>query len=349
MKKLICLVSAFILMACSDYDEANSVIPTSGDEIEIVQISGNAVSRVKTRGSSNRDDLAFSFASMEAYSKFKAKLLKMNETQRMEYVEKLGVKSLKKIEDLADEELEKIGNTALNEEDFRQKYENYKEKYSGILIPNSQDNTDLNLYAPDGKNIDAFIANSQKQFVINNRIVNADLKNQIDCISNRVYAAPLMQNNDYPINKGSWQPKSGKKVYFEAERAYQEIIFKAHARKKMWYGWKNDPHRVFYMCANLSNFVYYIAGVAGQRVEMSSPLPMYIFEKGVKNGFTLNFGRATSTTYGNVTGRVLLWTDMTVEYDEEGNMKKTQINSLGQKIEAPVALESKAHIVDIML
>ena len=65
-------MSAFILMACSDYDEANSVIPTSGDEIEIVQISGNAVSRVKTRGSSNRDDLAFSFASMEAYSKFKA-------------------------------------------------------------------------------------------------------------------------------------------------------------------------------------------------------------------------------------------------------------------------------------
>lgn len=323
MKKIIYLFSAISMMACSNLDEQDSTSSVSEEpEVKVVYIENNSISDAKTRG--NEDNLAFSFSSMRAYSDFKNKISNMDEVQRSNYLKQFGVKTLKELELIADDELEMIGNTALNEDDFRQKYEAYKQKYSGILISNNEDSSDLSLYAPNGDNIDTYIANINHQFVINNQIVKANLEPKVDCVMNRVnsVSTPMLSNNNYPINSGSWSPKSGKKVYFEAKRDFQEVTFSAHARKKMWYGWKNDPHRTYYFCASLSNFVYYMAGVAGQRVEMGNPLSMYVFENGVNNGFSTQFGRAIHTNFGDVNGRVLLWTDMTVEYDSDGKMQK---------------------------
>ena len=91
----------------------------------------------------------------------------------------MGVSTLHEIALQADDELEKIGNTAMSEKQFRNLYEKYKAKCNGILVSNPLDEYDLSLYVPDGDNIDSYIANTNGVYVVGNRVVKVDLGNDV--------------------------------------------------------------------------------------------------------------------------------------------------------------------------
>ena len=362
MKKLLIFTSTIFMMACSNDEQIESAnTAQSVEEVKVVSIEDGVITNVKTRGSANAKNNALSFSSIQAFDNFKKKLAGMTSEDRITYIKKLGVESLKELEKIADDELEEIGNSAHSEDEFRNDYEQYKKKYEGILIPNDKDDTDLNLYAPDGENLNAFVANSNQLYVINNQIVKAELNNTVDCISNRVMANNSTKaSGSIPTNSGSWSPKSGKKIYFEASMKYEYLWVDVHARKKMWYGWKNDPNRDYYLKTDLNNFIYTYVGQYGQTFE-SGPLPIYVY-KGFKKGVNKEFGKAVNLNT-NITGQFRLWTDITVEYDENGDVATENVggvlvpssdpNSIGfvhvGGTTIPKCLDSKAHYININL
>lgn len=361
MKKISIIVSAIFMMACSNQDDYTFENPAySEDEIGVVSINNGVICEANTRGDVSEKSLALSFPSVQAYTAFQQKLAAMSDAQRVECVKKLGITSLKELEIIADQELEEIGNSAQSEDEFRKNYELYKQKYKGILIPNDQDETDLNLYVPDGEKIDAFIANSDHLYVINHQIVKADLEDKVDCVMNRVNAsaATSAKSGNIPVNNGCWSPYSGKKTYFESKMVYNYLRYQLYSKKKMWYGWKNDPARQYYMKTNLSNFTYIANGAYGQEIIIPCPL-IYIYENGVESGLERDMGKVYNKSYP-IKGRIRIWTDITVEHDANGNVATETVNgswyivgdhnypSTANQVTIPKCLDSKAYEVDIL-
>ena len=136
MKKLLIFTSTIFMMACSNDEQIESAnTAQSVEEVKVVSIEDGVITNVKTRGSANAKNNALSFSSIQAFDNFKKKLAGMTSEDRITYIKKLGVESLKELEKIADDELEEIGNSAHSEDEFRNDYEQYKKKYEGILIP----------------------------------------------------------------------------------------------------------------------------------------------------------------------------------------------------------------------
>ena len=87
-------------------------------------------------------------------------------------------------------------------------------------------------------------------------------------------------------------------------------------KKKMWYGWKNDPHRSYYFDTYFGmNFSYLMLGKYGQEI-VTSRLPRFVFNRNVKRGFSIILGKVTSGY--TLSGEIHTWTDMTSERDAKG-------------------------------
>lgn len=150
MKKLsflFALLCAFF-SSCSD-EKSESIVPSSGNLPQVVTIrsnnkvtrTSNVVSKVKVLSFSNEVDF-------DNFIKF---LKSETPHQRAECIESLGFECLAAINESADKELDEIGAESTSEDVFRTKYEAYKNKYAGILVPNNFDSTDLSLYLPETK------------------------------------------------------------------------------------------------------------------------------------------------------------------------------------------------------
>jgi len=355
MKKVLFLMS-IALIACAGMtvascsnEESDSIndmqVPKLQPSMKVVRIVNGKIlkgTRSGVEGSEGEGDLAIAFDSEEDYLMLREQLAEMDQEEKEELAESMGIQTLHTIAEQADDELEEIGELAQNEEEFRTLYGEYLQKYDDILAINDADNDDLELYVPNEDNPDTYIANENGDIVIGEKIVNFDFGNELSETQKQHLNMPIDPTN-YHTNYSEWSPKRHKKLIFWARIIGNNLIVDFTAKKKMWYGWKNDPHRSYYFEAlNLHPFLYLYRDKKGKEFLFHPPL--YIFEgkkfkKGVRNNF---IGKTLS---GVLTGTFKLWTDMSVEYDNKGNI----IKEVKQGMEIPKVLDSKAHIINILL
>jgi hypothetical protein len=173
MKFVTYLVLATMLMiqSCSS-DDVISESNAKGfqeKEIELVKIDGQKIVRADSKADTRSDNGAYalSFSSQSAYDNIMKKLASMSQRERISFIESEGLTSLQEIAIQADEELEQIGENAQSEEEFREAYNSFVQKYKGVLITNPYDTDDLSLYVPDGDNLMSYLVNSSKLLVVN--------------------------------------------------------------------------------------------------------------------------------------------------------------------------------------
>lgn len=342
MKKYLFYFFALCLTACSNDDlTSNSIISNNTEpDVSTVIISGDKVIS-SSRATAIDSQLALNFKDFASFEKFKTILEEKSDDEKISIVKKYGITTLHDIAIKADQELEEIGKNATSENEFRKLYKEYKNRYKGILVSNEKNDSDLTLYVPSEENTLSYIANCNMVYAINNRIIKADLKQEVPSYAKNI-AQKLTSTEPTTANFSEFSPKSGKKVYFQAYLNGIRMWVRMYCRKKMWYGWKNDPNRSYYYCPSLNNFVYLDEGPDGQE-KVVMPLPMYIHNQNVSNGFNYILGRIERGNH--ITGKIYAWTDMTSEYDENGNEIRETVNGYTM----PKCLQSKAQIVNINL
>lgn len=336
-------VSTFALLLCSamiscQEDELVNEKVNSGENnsVQLVEIIGDGEVVPVTRNSGETDgNYALKFVSEKAYQETVAKLKQMNETERLAFTSSLGLTSLQNLLSIADDELETIGAKATDETDFRVKYEAYKEKYSEYFIFNSVDDLDLSPYMPDGDEIPSYLVGENHIMVIGDKIEEVNFIRRMGESDSLLFASgieaksvvttrSLPDEAKWPENDFIEYPFDGKKTTFSFTPIGITKEFKLHlgAQKKMWYGWKKDPKRDFYLKFGVSSFQYVDVGIAGQPVWSNSPQYIYSF-LGAKGKVNVTIGRVTG---GHVKGKAYVWTDQTIEKDAKGNVATEVVN-----------------------
>ena len=360
MKNFLLFSLAVCMMACSNQEDFETEVFDSssiqGKEVSVVSVVDGQILKMCTRGESDMDNVALAFSTQWAYENFKEKLAGMTKAQKIDYVKNLGVKSLKDLEIIADEELEIMDSTATSDEEFWRMYEEYKDKYAGILFPDNEDKNNLTLYAPEGDATEAYIANKDQVYVIGNKVVKAKLQPASKTVS-------LKSTVGSHLNDGSWQlPEIPEKTFcFRLSiTEWNQINIRYYTRKVMWHGGsKDDPNRDYYVKYNLNNVNYLFTGLYGQTVKSTQPSLIYYFEH-PRHGVDEIMGEPYSFSK-HVTGYVRLWTDLTVEHNADGSvateiigghMEYDSFSSVGKLvggITIPKCLDSKAHYINIDL
>lgn len=313
---------AMSLVAC-DNDELNTLnSPKQESAVSTVMVKDGEVVSNQTRASEGTGTAALKFKDEAALRSFKESLSNETDKEKQSTLISFGVQTLHDLAEQADDELEKIGDEASSAEQFRNMYNVYKAKYNGLLITNKHDSTDLTLYVPDEDNVESYIANSEGVYVVGNKVVKANLKNDVSASIIRMSKAHVSNNNNIPTNSSVFKPNKHEKVYLDAYMINIRMWIRMHCKKKMWYGWKNDPNRSYYLVTRLNNIIYLEAGKYGQEVP-TNPLPMFVFDnhEKVKEGFNLIFGKINGT---RITGTLYAWTDMTIDRDSKGKIIMVQ-------------------------
>lgn len=340
MRKILLGLCAVLMTACNSEEFSGEAVSNSSDGIRtaVIPCNGNGTSVARSAGRQT----VLQFKDSLTLEKFKAELGQMSNEEKMATVGKYGITTLHELAVSADDELEDIGNTATSEEQFRILYAAYKEKYAGLLMSNTSDTTDLTLYVPDEDNVETFIGNANGLYMVGNEVVKSNVRYSLSPSILRMSNAAATDSTT-PVNTFCYSPKKHKRVYFDAYLTGGTYLWvKMHCKKKMWYGWKNDPDRSYYFDSYLNNFAYLGAGKYGQEIE-TVRLPRYIFNKNVKNGFCINLGKLKGTA--PITGLFYTWTDMTSEHDANGN----DILETIEGCRVPKCMKSKAQIVNIYL
>lgn len=312
-KTIFFIASTLLLIACGADEisnEGNQSAETNKSVSTVWVKDGNICC---TRANDGVPTLCFK--DEESLRKFEQQLSDLPDEEKKELINSYGISTLYDIADDADDELETLCNQASSEEEFKSLYKNYEKKYEGILIRNDIDTTDLTLYVPDEDNILSYIGNENKEYVIGNEVCNVSLQDNLSESMKRMSMA-VSRPSYPPVNTFVYSPKKGKRVYFDSYMRGVRMWVKMNCKKKMWYGWKNDPNRSYYFDTYFgSNFVYLALGRYGQEVVVSR-LPRFVFNKNVKRGFCIILGKITSGAV--LEGEIHTWTDMTSERDARG-------------------------------
>ena len=334
---------AMSLVAC-DNDEQNSLDPPKPEStVSAVMVKDGKIVSAQTRASENMGTVALKFKDEASLVSFKEYLSNETDAEKQKTLMSYGVRTLHDLAEQADDELEKIGEEASSEEQFRSLYNVYKAKYNGLLISNRHDSTDLTLYVPDEDNVESYIANNEGVYIVGNTVVKANLNNDVSTSVIKMSKASMSNNDNIPTNSSVFKPNKYKKVYLDAYMTNTRMGVRMHCKKKMWYGWKNDPGRTYYLVTKLRGITYLTQGKNDQEVP-TSLLPMFIFDnhKKVQKGFNIILGKVNGD---RITGSLYAWTDLTIDRDAKGNIIMVQE---GERTHPKGSVE-KAQIVNVDL
>lgn len=344
MKKSLLKVSSFALLlggwlcACQDDQIVDQKVSLDhSNTIQLVEITDNneVIPVTSTRGNvGSASNLALRFASETDYLAALRDIEGRDISGKLRFADSLGLTSMQKLLQLADDELESIGANALNESDFRNKYNAYKEKYSKYFVFNQVDKSDLSAYMPAGDEKASFVVGIGHKVVVGNRVERIDFHQRMSVEDSLLFAnspskaaqpftRALKLEAEWPVNSFNERPFNGKKTVFNFRpTSGREFEIHLGAQKKMWYGWKKDPARDFYLKFSVSNFQYVVAGAGGHPVWTSSPEYIYSF-LGAKGKVNMTIGRGLG---GNIEGKAYVWTDQTIEKDAKGNVIMELVN-----------------------
>lgn len=304
----IAIVLSIAIGSCTNEDLDSPNQGTSSSDVTVAWIKDGKVVYPKSRADFEGASKALSFSSKEALNSHKAYLSTLGPTERLNFIEALGVRTIYTIAEEADEELEKIGSNSNSEIEFRQKYNSLVEKYTGRLVTNNQDETDLNLYVPEDNDMETYYVNDNLQYVVDGQVYKQYTSGQLseaDAAMSR--SGNYIYTPEVPeLNSVSYSPKSGKKVHCFAYRGHQhEIMVQMNTRKQMWYGWKDDNHRDYMIEGSVSGLV-------------DAPSYFWYYLKRPKKNFRrVMLGHGTYNKY--VAGTIDTWTDMTADYNPDGS------------------------------
>lgn len=315
MKKILFLTAiALATISCQDTEESNlqnNSTPSLPQKIQVVQITDQGeivpISNVRTK-SLTKGETALQFTSEADFQSTLAEIEKMSKQEKLSFINPNEFISLQELAIKADEELDEIGNAATSEADFRKRYAQYVEKYSGKLITNQYDSEDLSLYVPDGDNLSTYLINEHNKVVIGNKVKEVSLNNDMSDSEKAVFAIDTRAG---ATNKYSFkETNNGKKTTGSVEidsRAY--INVHVGCQKKLWYGWRRDDHRDIYYQLNASPMAYRYIGPYGQEIYTNYIQYVAYHNDGDKH---ITIGSLQpGTTYLN--GVLRVWTDITVE------------------------------------
>ena len=345
MEKSLLKVSSFTLLlagwlcaSCQDDQIVDQKVSLdNSNTIQLVEITDNneVIPVTSTRNNvSSASNLALKFASEADYLAALRDIEERDLAGKLHFADSLGLTSMQKLLQLADDELESIGANAVNESDFRNKYNVYKEKYSKYFVFNQVDKSDLSAYMPDGDERASFLVGIGYKVVVGNRVERIDFYQRMSVedsllfandssIAAQPFTRALKPEAEWPVNSFNERPFDGKKTVFNFRpTSGREFEIHLGAQKKMWYGWKKDPARDFYLKFGVSNFQYVVAGAGGHPVWTNSPEYIYSF-LGAKGKVNMTIGRGLG---GNIEGKAYVWTDQTIEKDAKGNVVMELVN-----------------------
>jgi hypothetical protein len=344
IKKLFMALLFVIMLAACENDEQLPYKPANSlPAVSTVMVSHGEIGNPQTRASNTMGQVALRFKDSESLRSYRQSLENKTEEEKIKSVEALGVSTLHEIALQADDELEKIGNTAISEKQFRNLYEKYKAKYNGILVSNPLDEYDLSLYVPDGDNIDSYIANTDGVYVVGNRVVKVDLGNDVsETIVNASKAFKSLNSKTF-TNFSVFRPNKFTRVFLQASMSDIKVRVQMHCDKKMWYGWKNDPSHSYYLSPKLNNIIYLAQDSYGHETPINT-LSMFVFDNKttVKGSLDIILGKINGQ---RITGTLYAWTDLTAEHDSNGKMIMVAENGVMH----PKCLVEKAQIVNVDL
>lgn len=334
------LLACGVLIACQDDETIGEKVNfANSNSVQLVEITENneIIPVTSTRSDAgSASNLALRFASEEDYQKTLRNIESRDISYRLRFSDSLGLTSMQKLLQLADEELENIGANALSENDFRDKYNVYKEKYAKYFVFNQVDKSDLSAYMPEGDKSASFVVGFGHQVVIGDKVMEIAYNQKMCKNDSLLYASDLQvyennpdvvtraTNEKIPVN--NFIVKNGKKktiFRFEPTRHNREFNVHFGAQKKMWYGWKRDPARDFYFKFGVSNFQYVVAGAAGHSVWTNVPEYNYSFLGSGGDTDVMTIGRGIG---GDVSGNAYIWTDQTIERDANKNVALIKVN-----------------------
>lgn len=344
MKKILFKVSSLALLffgglcACQDDQIIDQKVDLGhSNTIQLVEITDNneVIPVTSTRNYvGSGSNLALKFASEADYLAALREIEKRDISGKLRFADSLGLTSIQKLLQLADDELENIGANALNESDFRNKYNAYKEKYSKYFVFNQVDKSDLSAYMPAGDERASFVVGIGHKVVVGNRVKHIDFYQRMSVEDSLLFAngfskaaqpftRALKPESEWPVNSFNERPFDGKKTVFNFRPTFgREFEIHLGAQKKMWYGWKKDPARDFYLKFSANNFQYVVAGFYGQPVWTYSPEYIYSF-LGAEGKVNITIGRGLG---GHIEGKAYVWTDQTIEKDANGNVIMELVN-----------------------
>ena len=347
MKKILFLTAITLAtISCQD-EESNlqtSNVPSLPQMVQVVQITNLGeiipINNVRTKSLTN-SERALQFTSEAAFQSALTEIEKMNNQEKLSFINSNEFISLQKLAIKADKELDEIGNAATSEADFRKRYAQYVEKYYGRLIVNKYDSEDLSLYVPDGDNLSTYLINENKKVVIGNKIKNISLNSDMSDSEKAIFATDTRSGatNFYSFK----ETNNGKKTTGSVEidsRAY--INVHVGCQKKLWYGWRRDDHRDIYYQLSASPMAYRYIGPYGQELYTNHIQYVAYHDDGDKK---ITIGSLQpGKTYLN--GALRVWTDLTVENIKDSVLYSDVFalykNELG-KFKLPKLNNSKAY------
>lgn len=340
MKRIMYLVCTLAFLAsCTDESAYLAGSKEQRNAVEVVVVSND---EVLPSAKTSAGDLALQFADEASFDAFKEKLAPLSSDERAALVSRYGILNLHDLAAKADEELESIGDRASSLGEFKSMYKDFRKKYDGLLTLDATDASDVSLYVPKGESVESYIANEKGCYVVGGKVRHYDASK----ISISSVNAPVTRGTVAGTNEMSFHPNdmSNKVVYFSTYLEMNYVRVSMHAKKKMWYGWKNDPSRDYFFDSYL-NGAYYVSLDSNGKEVVSPRLPRYIFTNNVKNGFNIRLAKRANNTQ-RVTGEFHVWCDYTAEHDENYNYI---YDKMGGYNNIPRCLEGKAQIVKVDL
>lgn len=323
-----------LLTSCSDDEVLTNATTEQSPKFSVVSVVDGQI--LPMSRSDDNSTNAFQFDNRERFEEFKIYLAGMTDEERLEFVNNCGVETLHNLADAVDEELDSIGAVVSSEAEFRLEYNALVNRYRDLLITNQEDETDLDLYVPDGDNVESYIANGEGVFIVGNNLERVELEPVITDIillpgSGNDSRSPGIGNAPTHVNSYVVSPKRHKRVYFSVSRRYNYIHISMQTKKKMWYGWKNDSHRDLLFEPRFSTL----------NVQWIGPYYTRYWAKSKKK-LEVDL---LQTPVKTLTGTIYTWTDMTAEYDANGNLIMQQIGNTT----TPKCSYDKAEIVSVNL
>ena len=187
------------LVSCSSDDTENFLNDSAKSEvIKVAYIDANG--NIINSGDINNQVLCF--ASEAEYNDFVQKVKQLPNEEKMNVFNNLGFTNLKKIEAIADKELDSIGENCSNEAEFRSKYTRYVNKYAASLEINKFDSSDLSLYVPasSDEEVDPYIVGANKTVVINGQVRKINFKSEMNTAAKRLYGSKSSTSQVVDVN-----------------------------------------------------------------------------------------------------------------------------------------------------
>ena len=187
------------LVSCSSDDTENFSNDSGNSEsIKVAYIDANG--NITNSGDTNNQVLCFS--SEAKYNDFVQKVKQLPNEEKMDVFNNLGFTNLKKIEAIADKELDSIGENCSNEAEFRSKYTRYVNKYAASLEINKFDSSDLSLYVPasSDEDVDPYIVGANKTVVINGQVRKINFKSEMNTAAKRLYGSKSSTSQVVDVN-----------------------------------------------------------------------------------------------------------------------------------------------------